>query len=103
MGRMRAMEAATTMREMVGMERALEYHLTANHFPPVPTSMIGPSKLAIEALVNDEPDTMIDLPSGVYYKGDTKQAPAHAVVEAHHLEDFVMALRFEDDYEDEEE
>lgn len=99
MGHMRAMEAATTMTDMAGLERALEYHLTANHFPPVPRSMVQPSIKAIEAVVNEEPETMVELPEGISYQGEPS-APAYAIVEQHHLGAFVAAQIEESEGED---
>ena len=78
--------------EMAGMpislEQQLSWHLQSNHYPPVPTSMIQPCIEAIDALVMDEAFTMIDLPEGIEYRGSS-QAPAWAIVEAHHLDPFV--------------
>jgi len=70
------------------LDSALHYHLTANHYPPVPVSMIDPCKAAIEAGNLEDWDLEIDLPAGVFYRGE-KTAPARAVIEQHHLEAFL--------------
>jgi len=59
-------------------------HLQGNHYPPVPASMLGPSKRAISAVNRGNHDAKIKLPEGVLYRGE-KHAPAHAIVEQHHL------------------
>ncbi len=68
----------------VDMATAIGYHLQANHYPPVPLSMVQPCMDAIDAYWEDEIDREIPMPEGVSYKGrDT--APAWAIIEQHHL------------------
>lgn len=78
-------------------EDQIAIHLTSNHYPPVPTSMVQPCIQAINAYNNDEPNLEIELPEPVEYKG-RNTAPAWAIVEQHHLE----AWLDQDDYYDEE-
>ena len=67
------------------LSTAIGIHLSANHYPPVPASMVTPCIEALEAYWEDETDREIAMPEGVSYKGlDT--APAWAVIEQHHLE-----------------
>ena len=67
------------------LSTAISIHLSANHYPPVPQSMVEPCIDAIMAYWDDETDREIPMPKGVSYKGlDT--APAWAIVEQHHLE-----------------
>lgn len=67
------------------LSTAIGIHLSANHYPPVPSSMVLPCIEALEAYWEDETDREIKMPEGVSYKGlDT--APAWAIVEQHHLE-----------------
>ena len=82
---------------LVALRPALTWHLTANHFPPVPTSMVDPCIAAIEAYVEAwfggeeelaDFDLSIDLPEGVFYKGNPT-APAVAIIDQYHLEFFV--------------
>ena len=69
----------------IDLSSAIAIHLSANHYPPVPKSMVEPCIEAIFALDEGEPDREIPIPEGVSYKGlDT--APAWAIVEQHHLE-----------------
>jgi hypothetical protein len=62
----------------------LRAHLQTNLYPPVPESMVGPSKRAIAAVNRGKHDSKIKLPDGVTWKGQ-KSAPAHAIVEGHRL------------------
>jgi hypothetical protein len=67
------------------LSTAIGIHLSANHYPPVPSSMVLPCIEALEAYWEDETDREIKMPEGVSYKGlDT--APAWAIIEQHHLE-----------------
>ena len=66
-GSLQAME----MAEMLEIESALSWHLTSNHFPPVPVSMVP---VCIEAIENaNAGDWMknVSLPEGIGYKGLT--------------------------------
>lgn len=67
------------------IEQQLEWHLTSNHFPPIPTTMVQPCVEAIDAFWEDDLDKMISLPEGVGYRGLTA-APARAIIIEHHLD-----------------
>lgn len=67
------------------LSTAIGIHLSANHYPPVPSSMVLPCIEALEAYWEDETDREIKMPEGISYKGlDT--APAWVIIEQHHLE-----------------
>ena len=72
------------------IERQITIHLSANHYPPVPKSMVQPCIEAIDA-VNDLGlwDLEIPLPEGITWK-DLPHAPASAIIEAHHLEAWLI-------------
>jgi hypothetical protein len=72
------------------IETQVEIHLKSNHYPPVPAIMVQPCVEAIDA-VNDAGlwDLEIPLPEGVSWKGLTT-APAHAIIEAHHLNAWII-------------
>jgi hypothetical protein len=70
------------------MEESLRVHLRSNHFPPVPVAMISPCINAIYACADGDPNELIVLPSGVSWRGSS-EAPAYAIVEAHHLDAWV--------------
>ena len=72
------------------IETQIEMHLRGNHYPPVPSSMVKPCIEAIDA-VNDLGlwNADIELPEGITWKGNTT-APAHAIIEAHHLDAWLI-------------
>ena len=72
------------------IEDQVAIHLSANHYPPVPKSMVQPCVEAIDA-VNDAGlwDLEIPLPEGVSWKG-LNTAPAHAIIEQHHLDAWII-------------
>lgn len=65
-------------------DMGLKAHLQGNHYPPVPLTMVGPCKRAISAVNRGKHDANIKLPEGISWRGK-KSAPAHAIVDAHHL------------------
>ncbi len=90
---------STQAREMAGMmslEDGIAWHLQSNHYPPIPLSMVKPCIEAIDAYWEEDLDRAIEMPEGVYYRGETT-APARAIIIQHHLD----AWCEEDDYEDE--
>jgi hypothetical protein len=92
MGRMQASEMA---RLMGSSDTALLWHLQSNHYPPVPATMLEPCKAAIAAAREENYDALIPLPVGVTWKGKAA-APAAAIIEAHHLDEFVNVDREEE-------
>ena len=74
--------------EEVSLRTAVSWHLTSNHFPPVPDIMVEPCIEAIQNAEIGDWDTEISLPEGVGYKGLTV-APTWAMVEQHHLDSFI--------------
>ena len=77
---------ATELAEMdMDLEQSIRIQLTANHYPPVPTSMVQPCIEAIYACNDEEHDKLIKLPEGVSWRGQDS-APAYAIVEGHHLD-----------------
>lgn len=77
--------SAIDMADQVDIRTALSWHLTSNHYPPVPTSMIEPCLIAIDSCNAGDYDDMVPLPNGVFYKG-SNYAPAWEIAEQHHLE-----------------
>jgi len=76
------------------IETQIGIHLSANHYPPVPKSMVQPCIEAIDA-VNDLGlwDLEIPLPEGITWK-DLPHAPASAIIEAHHLESWLIEREY---------
>ena len=83
MGALQAHEMANTTQ--LTIEQQLSWHLTSNHYPPVPLSMIAPCLAAIDAYWEDDLDKEIDLPEGVSYRGKST-APAREIIINHHLD-----------------
>ena len=76
---------ATELASILDLDSSLAMHLTANHYPPVPTSMVQPCIDAIDAYHDEDYQRLIELPEGVLWRGETS-APASAIAEAHHLD-----------------
>jgi hypothetical protein len=95
MGRLSAEAFAEAVADdEVGLRQAIGWHLSANHYPPVPASMIEPCMQAIEAANEGRWDAGIPLPQGVTYRG-ALSAPVSAMIEQHHLEAWVT---YEEDW-----
>lgn len=71
--------------EDLDLERQIGIHLSANHYPPVPSSMIQPCIDALDAYYEGDSDREIPMPEGVTYRG-MNVAPAWAIIEQHHLD-----------------
>ena len=69
----------------ISLEQAIGYHLQGNHYPPVPLIMVAPCIEAIDAYHENDAMRQIDMPEGVFYKGNTT-APAWAIIQQHHLD-----------------
>jgi hypothetical protein len=85
MGRMFAEGLAETQ---LSLKAQIEIHLTNNHYPPLPAFMADVCLEAIEAGNEEEWDREIAMPEGVTYKGQTT-APAWAIIEQHHLDNWI--------------
>ncbi len=84
MGSNLATELADGLLEL-DLETQIAIHLTSNHYPPVPRSMVQPCIDAIDAYYEEDYNKMIEMPEGVFYRG-SKFAPASAIIEQHHLD-----------------
>lgn len=83
------------MLEHGTVEQALTWHLTSNHFPPIPVAIVPVAKRAILYANQGRWDSLLTLPPGMTWRGHTR-APVSACVDAWHLEAF---LTREDDDE----
>lgn len=89
MGAFQAGEVAGMVGEgSITLERAVEWHLTSNHFPPVPVSMVSVCIEAIKSVNEGVEDFRVELPAGVTWHGEAT-APAWAIVQGHHLQSFL--------------
>jgi hypothetical protein len=78
------------VESVVDIHQSMAIHLTSNHYPPVPVSMVQPCIDAIYACDEEEYDKLIELPQGVMWRGQNS-APAHAIVEGHHLQPWLYS------------
>lgn len=89
MGAMNAMGMSEAVDDgMVELRQALSWHLSANHYPPVPLEIVDACVQAIHYAEEGEPDAMIRLPEGTLWRGQ-QSAPTWALVDGLHLESFI--------------
>lgn len=82
------------------IEQLVRWHLSANCYPPMNEVYVPMCVEAIRActMQTDENEKItLQLPIGMFYKGNQTFVDAWTVIEAFHLEGFLM----EDEYEDE--
>jgi len=96
--------AAYNFAQQTDLETAVRWHLSANCYPPVPSFMIQPCVDAINAVLEDDYNQVVDLPDGVTYK-NLSTAPAWAIIENYRLDGIVDGLNnksfdFGDDWEE---
>jgi hypothetical protein len=87
MGNNFATELATGVFPDLTLELQIQMHLTGNHYPPIPLTMVQPCIEAIDAYWSGEHLQQIDL-NGNIWRGQST-APAWAIIEGHHLEPWV--------------
>jgi hypothetical protein len=80
------LNTATDLAENIDitLEQAIGFHLQGNHYPPVPLTMVQPCIDAIDAYYEEDYQRNIELPEGVFWRGNSS-CPASAIVDAHHL------------------
>ena len=101
---MTAMDIATSD---VSLEQQIGWHLSGNHYPPIPQAMIPVCIEAIDAYWEEDYDRLIQLPVDgvdrdgkpfqIRWKNGSDKAPARAIIEHAHLDAWLV-----DDYEDED-
>jgi len=83
------------------IEETVRWHLSSNCYPPLPEAYVPMCVEAIRACkmqFDENEKIMLKLPEGMFYKGDQTVVEAWTVIEAFHLEGFLM----EEDYADED-
>lgn len=86
MGKLQAQE----MIAHAGQDVALQWHLSANHYPPIPGALLPVCKEAIKLAARDKWDEKIDLPKGIEWRGHP-WTTTRAIVEYAHLDTFIEA------------
>lgn len=81
--------AAEDMVEQ-GIDRrlALRWHLTSNHFPPLPIELLPVAERVIDKAEAGKYHARVRLPEGITWRGK-KLAPVWAAAEAWHLDAFI--------------
>ena len=89
MGRMSAMGMSAEVGEgNVGLNTALHWHLTSNHYPPLPTELISVAEKAIDLANEDDWDAEIEMPEGIQFR-NSDTATVQQIVASMHLEEFI--------------
>jgi hypothetical protein len=96
MGSNFATELADGTLGAISLEDQIAMHLTSNHYPPVPRSMVKPCIEAIDAYWDDDLAREIDLPEEITWRGN-KTVQASKLIEAHHLDAWITEYN---DYEE---
>jgi hypothetical protein len=73
----------------ISLEQSIGYHLQANHYPPVPASMVPVCIEAINAYNEGAYHRELELPEGTTWRGQ-KTSPVYAIINAHHLEPWLV-------------
>lgn len=95
MGASQAHEFAAEVGEGLPLRVALEYHLTANHYPPISRDWIPAAEQAIELASDGIWDADIVRPPG-YATPDQPTASVYELVENLHLDPFITGPDYED-------
>lgn len=87
MGRFQA--EAMAAEDFIPLENQIQWHLTSNHYPPVPVAMVPVCIEAIDHANEGNWEEMIKLPEGISWLGQS-MSPVHAIVEQHHLDTWII-------------
>lgn len=91
MGRTGAMGMAEAVSDSnISLEAALHWHLTSNHYPPLPTALIPAAMRALKAARKEQWHRRVLMPKNISFRG-LRLAPVGDLIEALHLEDFINA------------
>lgn len=80
------------LEEVSDFWKLVAYHLQNNLHPPVPLVMVETCIEAITEAENENWDSIISLPEGIKYKGES-EATVETIVENHYLQDFIKTAR----------
>ncbi len=89
MGSMNAMGMAIEVdKGNVVLNTALHWHLTSNHYPPLPTALIEVAEKAIDHANDGDWDAEIEMPEGIQFRHQNTVTVSQAV-ETMHLDSFL--------------
>lgn len=77
----------------VDLDTALLWHLTSNHYPPVPAAMVPVAKKAIEHANLGEWDASVEFPKG-WVVNNLSRMEVSKIVEIMHLDAFIENVEF---------
>jgi hypothetical protein len=102
MGNLQASEMANSG---VSLRAALHWHLTANHYPPMPDYLIDIAEAAIDLANEGQWDEPIEMPSGEGWRMDYRgrnYITASEAVESMHLDLWIQGDEWEEEEEDDD-
>lgn len=89
MGSLSAYEMAQSEHDRT---KAMTWHLTVNHFPPLPVELVPVALEVVETATDPDRWTEeVQLPADITWRGQST-APVWACVDAWHLDPFIAAL-----------
>jgi hypothetical protein len=80
--------SALDMKDHAPLNQALEWHLRGNHYPPLPTALVGACKRAIRRAKAGRWNERVRLPKGMSWRGKYMMAVGE-IVGACHLDAFL--------------
>ena len=86
---MGALSAIAMAEASITLEQQISWHLTVNHYPPIPEYMVEPCIEAIDLVNEGNWTEKVYLPEGVTWRG-LIAAPAGVIVEQYHLEPWII-------------
>lgn len=94
---MGALQALAITETDLSLEQQLSWHLSGNHYPPIPQVMVSVCIEAIDAVWENDNDRLIPLPKmedgfQIRWRDGSTEAPAWAVVEHAHLDAWLPEL-----------
>lgn len=94
---MGALQALAITETDLSLEQQLSWHLSGNHYPPIPQVMIPVCIQAIDAVIEQDADRLIPLPKmedgfQIRWQDGNTEAPAWAVIEHAHLDAWLPEL-----------
>ena len=85
MGNMQASGMAEAIgKDWIDLRTGLHWHLTSNHYPPLPTALVETALTAIERANTGDFDSEIELPEGIAFRAKTAMS-VNDVIESMHL------------------
>ena len=78
---------------LVDLGLALHWHLTSNHYPPLPSGCQDIAEVALNNAARDNWDEKVDVSAIGSHNRYGTQVPTHVLIEAWHLDHFIGAAQ----------